>query len=144
MPSSSANEREPLLRHEDSDSIDHQSGQLPPFRLSKLARYCLLLSFLLELSNNVLAVPLISLFERAICEAYFRKNAQDTLSLSLPIDEVSCKLPPIQSELAKLRGWKGFFETLSGTPLTRPSVAQIWTHLTHKSLIGGFSSWSHS
>ena len=115
MACSSADDQEPLLAKQSYSNHTHSTdGRHAVFRLSKLARYCLLLEFLLELSNNISTVPLIALFERAICEAY--KRDQDPVISYGPssTDGVSCKIPPIQSELARLRGWKGFFETLAG------------------------------
>lgn len=112
-------EREPMIKRDSgscprTDDADIGGRSSLHFRLSKLAKYCLLLAFLLELSNNVLTVPLISLFERAICEAYFGDHDPNIFGTLSPIDESACKIPQVQSELAKLRGWKGFFETLSG------------------------------
>lgn len=138
-------ERERLIEPDSGScsQTDHADvdGRSPfHFRLSKLAKYCLLLEFLLELSNNILTVPLISLFERAICEAYFGDQDPNISNALSHIDEASCKIPYIQSELAKLRGWKGFFETLSGTFLELSFPC--W--LTHPSHVGGSPCWPYS
>lgn len=107
-------ERAPLISRIDSHSSLERPASLPlEFHLSKATVYCLLLSFLIELSNIILTVPLISLFERSICETYYREHS--LLLTQVPVDEALCKVSPVQSELAKLRGWKAFFETLSGT-----------------------------
>lgn len=109
---------EPLIKRRDDSSLTLEADtdvRPPRFGLSTLAKYCLVLEFLLELSNNVLTVPLISLFERAICDAYLDDNGQEALGVLGTVNEAACKIPQIQSELAELRGWKGFFETLAGT-----------------------------
>lgn len=105
------NDREPLLRNDGSDT---EYCRAPPFVLSTVVKYCLLLCFLIELSNNVLTVPFISLFERAICETYYQTHDSNISGPRRPIKEEECKIAPIQGELAKLRGWKAFFETISG------------------------------
>lgn len=108
--------REPLIRRSDSSSCPESLPKRDRhvFRLSTLAKYCLLLEFLVEFSNNVLTVPIISLFENAICETYYHGHSQNVLGMSKSIDESLCKIPPVQAELATLRGWKAFFETISG------------------------------
>ena len=107
-------DQEPLISGRSSDSAVPSSYKHHGLWLSKLARYCLLIEFLTELSNNVLTVPLVSLLERAICENYYHGHDRITLSNLGSVDEALCKIPAIQGELAKLRGWKAFFETLSG------------------------------
>lgn len=101
-------DREPLLRRDDNETKDQRAVS---FTLSTPIKYCLLLFFLIELSTNVLTVPLISLFEKAICKAHFHDYDGNTAG---SIGELDCKGALVQGELAKLRGWKAFFETMSG------------------------------
>ena len=61
------------------------------------------LQFLLNFSRYIVEVPLIRLFEIAICDRYFQAEA---------IDERLCKLPRIQNDLAIIVGWRFFFEAL--------------------------------
>lgn len=59
-------------------------------------------------------VPMIKLFEQAICNRYY--NAHDDLIRlgSGTIDEKLCKIKPIQNELAGLVGLKFTFDALPG------------------------------
>ena len=130
----SAEGREPLIRCLNGTSQADIPGvndeQTLSFHLSTAAKYCLLLEFLLELSSNVMTVPFISIFEQALCQAHFQVHGQDGFAKPTLVDEVSCKIPSIQSELASLRGWKAFFETLSGkSPRALNSVSLYKTDL---------------
>lgn len=120
-----ATDREPLIRSKSRSSVAKNSSTFYTLRLSKLAVYCLLLEFLGELANTILIVPLISLFERAMCETYYREHTPAMLLQVNAIDEKLCKITPIQMELAKLRGWKSFFETLSGKGRTPAMISAL-------------------
>ena len=104
-------------RHDDNDDDDEHDT----FHFNTLAKYCLLLQFSVELSNQILTVPLIALFENAICQTYYRQDELMDSANSQLLDRRSCKIPPIQSELARTRGWKAFFETISSMT-TYPSL----------------------
>lgn len=56
----------------------------------------------------LLEVPIIRLFERAICDRHFRSVARSA------IDEGACKIPEVQDLLAKVVGWKMSFDALPG------------------------------
>ena len=104
-------ERVPLLR---VDSDNTRARRPPPFVLSTPTKFCLLLCFLVELSNNILTVPLIALFERAICEHYYRTHTRHVSGHQSSVNEENCKIASVQAQLATLRGWKAFFDTTSG------------------------------
>jgi hypothetical protein len=72
-------------------------------------KYCIALELLCEFSTMILTVPMVSLLEQAICQRYYH-NAHWTGSLDSDI----CGVPQIQRTLAQVRGWKAFFDTLSG------------------------------
>ena len=61
------------------------------------------LQFLVNFSRYIVEVPLIRLFEIAICDRYFQAEV---------IDERSCKIPRIQNDLAIVVGWRFFFDAL--------------------------------
>ena len=61
------------------------------------------LQFLINFSRYIVEVPLIRLFEIAICDRYFQAEA---------IDERSCKIARIQNDLAIVVGWRFFFDAL--------------------------------
>ena len=139
-----ADDREPLISGGSSDAAVPNPHKNHELWLSQLARYCLLIEFLTEFSNNVLTVPLVSLLERVICENYYHEHDQIALGSLRSVDEALCKIPEIQGELAKLRGWKAFFETLSGMPQAPIVVYRSVTEANCSSDLIGYTSWSYS
>lgn len=137
-------DQEPLISGKSNDGAVPNSHKHHELWLSKLARYCLLIEFLTEFSNNVLTVPLVSLIERAICENYYNGHDQIALSSLGSVDEALCKIPEIQGELAKLRGWKALFETLSGMAPAPIVIPRAITEANCLSDLIGYTSWSYS
>ena len=118
MDSPRTDDREPLLRRSTCNtSPKSPEGEPYVFRLSKLAKFCLLLDFLVEFSNSLLTVPVLSLLENAVCETYYRAHDQNVFHVSGSNNETLCKIAPVQAEVATLRGWKAFFETISGSSI---------------------------
>ena len=110
-------DQEPLIPQNAERASQTESRTHHEFWLFKLTKYCLLFEFFIELFNNISLGFLISLFEAAICESYYHRHEQDLLNTVNAFDEVHCKISPIQSKLAQIRGWEVFFETISGTPV---------------------------
>ncbi|EED16509.1 conserved hypothetical protein [Talaromyces stipitatus ATCC 10500] len=84
------------------------------------------LYLLVTFAIQLLEVPTVRLFEIAICDRYFRTtNTGVHSTLFKDIDESSCKIPPIQNELAEIAGWKTSFDAVPGllTALWYGSVA---------------------
>ncbi|KAF4436968.1 MFS multidrug transporter [Fusarium austroafricanum] len=108
-------ERQLLLGHHDRRPQPTVSPQ-DPLGFTRTTYLALALTFLLEMSNVVLAVPLIALYEQAICRNHYRANGA--------VGDDLCKAVPVQSELALLRGWQGFFNGFSGM-----LAALLWTIL---------------
>ena len=103
----------PLLRPDNSHEDNNPLPELEPKGFSPATYYCFALTFLLEMSNVLLTVPLITLFEQAICQTHY---GPQQLSLGLAtMGEDPCKAAPIQSELALLRGWQASFNGISGS-----------------------------
>lgn len=71
--------------------------------------YCIMLELMCEFSTMILAVPMVSLLEQAICQRYYHHD-----NWTGSFDSDMCKVPAIQRSLAQVRGWKAFFDTLSG------------------------------
>lgn len=88
--------------------------------ISRIVLYCMLLNFLLEFSNSILTVPLISLYEASICQTYYGPKHGSMLRSASRPDESMCKIPAVQSELAFVRGWKAIFDTLAALFLSLP------------------------
>jgi hypothetical protein len=96
-----------LLSRADRGIDDDSSTVSPavPFHLSRVTKFCMLLFLLLEMSNAVLTVPLLSLLERRICNDYY---------VYVEVESDSCKAPQIQGELGKLKAMQSIFNTFSG------------------------------
>lgn len=65
---------------------------------------------LFNFTTLLLEVPLVRLFELAICHRYF----QDLAPPPGGFDESACKVPAIQDSLGHLVGWKMFFDAVPG------------------------------
>ena len=59
-------------------------------------------------------VPMIKLFEQAICDRYYAVHSDLVTAVTGPVEERLCKIPAIQNELAALVGWKFTFDALPG------------------------------
>ena len=121
MSSAVVDEHEPLLRASLQPSRDHDPDTKPsrkcwPHALAlpvpahdqfqnktRIISCVFCLHFLINFSRYIVEVPLIRLFEIAICDRYFHAEA---------IDEKSCKLPRIQNDLAIVVGWRFCFDAL--------------------------------
>jgi len=75
-----------------------------------ISLYCVALYFFMEIFDFIIIAPLTQLFEEVICRQYYEEHV-----LQFFADHRDCKIAPIQSELAIVRGWKGFFDALPGT-----------------------------
>ncbi|KAF2476025.1 MFS general substrate transporter [Lindgomyces ingoldianus] len=81
--------------------------RVPRKNISRLTLCCLALFFIVEMFNFVTYAPLTVLFENVICDAYYSKRSSTRSG-----GYYDCKIEPIQGDLARLKGWKGFFDTL--------------------------------
>ena len=114
-------ERQPLLRSQDSDQ-DEPSKEHYLSQVAKSFRYFLVnnpiivgtfcLQFLNYIAKHMIEVPMIKLFEQAICNRYYASSNHSALSAGTNIPEEHCKLPAIQNELAGLTGLKFMFDAL--------------------------------
>jgi hypothetical protein len=97
---------QPLLDEGEDVSRTSPIPKQTPFRMTTTAKYCLLFMFLLETFNIITMVPTLTLYERKACQAYY--------GIDFEYDEAACKIPEVQSEVARIRGWQGGFNTLAG------------------------------
>ncbi|KAL9101837.1 MAG: hypothetical protein Q9163_002940, partial [Psora crenata] len=73
------------------------------------------LQFLNYTAKHMVEVPMIKLFEQAICNHYYDNVAGMTTTLAgLNVAERYCKIPAIQDELSELIGLKFTFDALPG------------------------------
>ena len=116
------NERTSLVFRSTNDRTRPEDNQTPdstvagaPFKWTKIAVYCVVLNFLLEIFDMILITPQVALFQRALCLTYYSKHDSGAIGLNGSISEELCRISPIQHELAILRGWKGFFDSIPGS-----------------------------
>ena len=83
-----------------------------PNRSTLIGTFCL--QFLNYFAKHMIEVPMIKLFEQAICDRYYASPKQLSLSTRAYVPESECKVPAIQSELALLSGLKFTFDALPG------------------------------
>jgi hypothetical protein len=70
-----------------------------------------ILQFLISFAKHVVEVPIVRLFETAICDRYYSSHGD---AASGPVNERSCKLPPIQDQLALITGFRFGFDAFGG------------------------------
>ena len=61
------------------------------------------LQLLLNFSKYIIEIPVIRLFEIALCDRYYKQKH---------VAEKLCKISPIQNDLAIIVGWRFFFDAL--------------------------------
>ena len=76
---------------------------------------CVYTLILFSTQSHLLEVPIIRLYEQAICNRYYRTHGQHLGPLSPEVDESHCKIPAIQARLTTIVGWKIFFDAAPGT-----------------------------
>ena len=124
MASSSAGEQDPLLGGPSADAqgqTEKSGGVWQWIKTSKdfvvqnpilLATFCV--QFLNYFAKHMVEVPMIKLFEQAICNRYYALQGQGGGggNSSGEIDEQYCKIPAVQNELAAITGLKFTFDAL--------------------------------
>lgn len=76
--------------------------------------------FLSELAELLLVAPRIRLLEASICRSYYNEHDPSSLNPDGSVDETLCKLKPVQTELAYIRGWQVFWEAIPVLALAIP------------------------
>jgi hypothetical protein len=82
---------------------------------SRVVLYFMAIHFLLAFCEIVLVAPLIRLFEWSLCVSYYELHDPSIIIPGKEIPEFRCKIPGVQTPLAKIRGWKSMFDTIPGT-----------------------------
>lgn len=61
----------------------------------------------------MVSVPQVRLVEQAVCQSYYKPNTMHTSGPS-HVDGATCKIEPIQKEVARLVGWQVSLNAVSG------------------------------
>jgi hypothetical protein len=62
--------------------------------------------------------PHLLLYERRICYTYFAAHDPGLIGTGGKVDELLCKIVPVQHELAVIRAWEGGFAAIPGLSLS--------------------------
>jgi MFS family permease len=100
---------EPLLEPLDRES-DQSHGT--PRAILRRAAVFMAFHFCIAFCEMILIAPLLSLFERSICLSHYMKLDPSFIGPDDWVEEIYCKVPSVQRELARVRGWKGALDTL--------------------------------
>ena len=66
-------------------------------------------------ATQLLEIPLLRLFENAICNRHYRFVTDNSLvAFSNNVDEISCKISAVQDQLNDVVGWKLCFDATPG------------------------------
>lgn len=69
---------------------------------------------LISFATLLLEIPTVRLIEGSICNRYYSFADNATYIAVEQVDESACKVPQVQSLLAKLVGWKMSFDAIPG------------------------------
>jgi hypothetical protein len=121
----------------DSHIIPDEHSALLPSHESSDAKYkssqkhiFTLFSFLLITAGSTFLqlAPMTAIMESIICENHYQQASRMSRNHSQAWSDSSCKIEPVQSELAKIRGWQQLFDCLACT--YQPHIASRSSHLT--------------
>ncbi|KAL2867573.1 MFS transporter [Aspergillus lucknowensis] len=108
-PSREASDREPLLPQ--SDRGRNRDQARPSTRSAFAVTIAIsVLLMLADICNDITLAPRMVIFEDIICRDYYTDIAGVT----------DCKIEPVQSELARINGWKRTFTMIPGLVLSIP------------------------
>jgi hypothetical protein len=105
-----AEQIEPLLGSKSEDSA--KELRLAPWRRSTIA--ILLVVILAAVDSGLLeiVVPLIRVYEGIVCHNHFMIHDPGVIVPGTDLPEEMCKIEPVQSQLAFIRGYEAFFMTV--------------------------------
>ncbi|PYI35294.1 MFS multidrug transporter [Aspergillus indologenus CBS 114.80] len=109
-------ETTPLLQDTPEDPIQAQDTAKSPSSSSWVTLVVLLCggAVLFDLANSLGSAAQTAIMENIVCKHYYSTAASGHL------DADSCKIEPIQTEIALIAGWKDTFETIPGILLGVP------------------------
>lgn len=98
----------------DLSARDYHRPTSRRFQLSYAQICCMLLNFLCEMFDIITIVPIIMMLEESVCRSYYLEHDPGAIADDGSIATHLCKIAPIQSSLASIRGWKALLEILPG------------------------------
>lgn len=113
-PHADRDEETTLLPAEDDVGVPDSAALTRRTRVFTLLPAVLL--FLSELAELLLVAPRIRLLEASICRLHYAEHDPSLLNQDGSVDEALCKITPVQTRLAYIRGWQVFWEAIPGIP----------------------------
>ncbi len=78
------------------------------------------LYILVSFATQLIEIPFLRLFEKAICNRHYRSIGHQSPFVVNDVDETSCKIPVAQDQLSDVVGWKIFFDAIPGIHESAP------------------------
>jgi hypothetical protein len=91
---------------------------LLPRLLQKDIVLCMMVYFFHQMQGFLPIGPYLLLYERSICYTYYSAHDSSLIGPGGKIDELLCKVVPVQHELAVVRAWEGAFAAIPGLSLS--------------------------
>ncbi|EPS43686.1 hypothetical protein H072_2318 [Dactylellina haptotyla CBS 200.50] len=133
-------ERTPLLQQRarsgsdtDSDTIsdppadvliDSETGAQSPANTTRKAAIIIslfvIIVFVFDLGNAFFQAPIVRIYEDIICRKYYDIHQPELHPAGKAIPEDQCKIPPVQQELALIRGMEPVFDAIPGLLVAIP------------------------
>jgi hypothetical protein len=111
------NESTGLLRIAKFREDSGVQGLLPRL-LQKDIVLCMMVYFFHQMQGFLPIGPYLLLYERSICYSYYSTHDPSLIIPGGKIDELLCKVVPVQHELAVVRAWEGAFAAIPGLSLS--------------------------
>jgi hypothetical protein len=70
----------------------------------------------ISIASHIAIAPNTAILENIICRKYYAASDPSSTWSKKEASRDSCKIEPIQSEMAFINGWKDTFETIPGEP----------------------------
>jgi hypothetical protein len=111
MGGPSVEQIEPLL-FPSANNDDQEAIQPSPQRKATIAALCVVILAAVDSGLVEVLVALVRIYEDIVCSNYYAIHDPSIISPGGHPPEAMCKIEPVQSELAFIRGFEGVFSTL--------------------------------
>ncbi|KAK6350297.1 hypothetical protein TWF696_006528 [Orbilia brochopaga] len=112
-------EREPLLQPQTDghvDGGDSEAGggcvQTTNRKALPIIILAITIMFIFNVGNQFITSPQVRIYEDIICRKYYDSHGERLYPVGEPIPEEKCKIAPVESELALIRGLEPVFDAI--------------------------------